>query len=74
MFKRTLQLTTKERHKVAEMSGKTMLHILEGDSMARMSENLKLEPWQIQHNIDEALYTLKRYVGWKRYLKILFTK
>lgn len=73
-FKHDFLLTEEEKKQVSEMTGKTMLWILEGRSDDYMSKNLKMSPWQIQYNIDETLYTLKRYVGLRRFIKILFWK
>lgn len=69
----TPQLTEKQRMKVGEMSGKIMFWILEGRSTAYMTKELKLEyPWMVDDNIDEMLYELFKWVGIKRYLKIIF--
>ena len=73
-FKHTFLLTEEEKKRVSEMTGKIMLWILEGRSIGYMSEKLNLAPWQIEYNIDEALYTLRRRVGVKRFLRILFWK
>lgn len=74
MFKQTFLLTEKEKRQVSEMCGKIIYHILEGNHMGRIVDDLNLPPWKIEHNIDEMLYILKKQVGWKRYLKILFMK
>lgn len=73
-FKRTFALTEEEKRKVSEMTGKIMLWMLEGRSRVYMAENLKLDPWMIEANIDETLYTLRKNVGRWRYLKMLFVK
>lgn len=64
----------KNKSKYKEMVGKLMLNILEGNHMGKISDDLNLPPWEIEHNIDVMLWTLKCHVGWKRYLKILFMK
>lgn len=74
MFKRTFMLTDEDKRKVSEMMGKMMLYILEGRSKVYMAEQLKLDIWQVDYNIDETLYTLRKQVGIWRYLKILFMK
>ena len=74
MFKRTFLLTEDEKRKVSEMDGKIMLWILEGRSIVYMAENLNLSIWQVENNIDEMLYTLRKQVGKKRFLKTLFYK
>ena len=74
MFKETFLLTDEEKHKVSEMSGKIMLWILEGRDIGYMSRNLRIPPWQVKRNIDEMLYTLRKEVGIKHYLKLLTWK
>ncbi len=64
----------KNREKFKEMTGKIMLNILEGNHMGKISDDVNLPPWEIEHNIYLMLHTLKCHVGLKRYLKILFMK
>ena len=73
-FKKTFLLNEEEKRKVSEMSGNIMLWILEGQHIGYMSDRLKLSPQQIESNIDETLYTLRKHVGRWRYLKLLFRK
>lgn len=56
------------------MSGDILLWICEGQSMDYMSKKLNLQPWQIQHNIDEMLYVLRKKVGFRRFIRTLFVK
>lgn len=51
-----------------------MLWILNGESIGYMADKLKLHPSQVEYNIDEMLYVLRRQVGKRRYLKMLFQK
>lgn len=74
MFVNTYLLTEKQKQQVGEISGKTIQMILEGRSLYYMAEQLKLEPWEVVQNMDEMLYTLKKQVGWKRYLRNFFRK
>lgn len=74
MFKRTFLLTDEEKRKVSDMCGKLVLWTLEGRSIGYESEKLNLPPWQIEHNVDELLYTLRQRVGKWRFFKILFIK
>lgn len=74
MFKRTFLLTEEEKHKVSEMSGNIMLWISEGRSIGYMSDKLNLQPWQVEHNIDEMMYDLRKQVGRWRFFKMLFIK
>lgn len=55
-------------------SGTIMLNLMEGKCLYEMEKELKMPAWQIDHNIDEMLYDLKKCVGWKRYIKALFKK
>lgn len=74
MFKPTLAMTDEEWQQVSEMCGKIMLGILRCDPDYKIAKDLNLDSWQLNHNVDEMLYDLKKRVGWKRYLKILFMK
>lgn len=74
MFKKFFEMTEEERKHLAEMAGKIMLWIEEGRSIRYMSEKLDLHPRQVEYNIDEMLYVLRKQVGRKRFLKIFFMK
>ena len=69
-----IQDDVKKSERFKEMTGTLMLDVLRGDHMGKMSNDVNLPPLEVEHNINLMLYTLKRYVGWKRYLKILFMK
>lgn len=74
MFKRTYGLTMDEKYRVGQMSGKIMTGILEGRSDDTIGDSIGLPGFAVENNIDEMLYTLRRRVGLKRYLKILFMR
>ena len=76
MFKKTFMLNEKDKKQVSEMSGKILIliWIMKGQHIGYMSEQLKMHPYQINHNIDETLYILRKQVGWRRYLRVLFWK
>lgn len=74
MLKKYFEMTEEDKRRFSEMCGKTMLWILERRSIGYMSEKLNLHPYQVEHNIDEMLYELRKQVGWKRYIKTLFRK
>lgn len=74
MFIRRVILTKEQKQQVSEMTGKIMLWILEGRSRIYMANQLNLDLWELEQNIDETLYAFKKEIGWKRYLKILFRK
>ena len=73
-FKETFMLNNEEKKQVSEMSGKIILWILEGRSDGYMSEMLHLSPQEIESNINETLFVLKKHVGKRRFFKILLAK
>ena len=73
-FKSTTLLTTKEREQVSVMVGKIMLGILGGMGDKQIASACKISVQELNHNIDETLYTLKNKVGVWRYRKMLFVK
>ena len=74
MFKQTFLLTAKEKRQVSEMMGNVMLGILEGKYIGDIAKQLKLEPQQVEDNIDETLYIFRKHVGRWRFFKTLFIK
>lgn len=74
MFKRTFELTEEDRRQISEMTGNILIWILEGRSIIYMSEKLHLAPWEVEANIDEILYILRKQVGKRRFFKTLFVK
>ena len=73
-FKKTFLLNEEEKKKVADMSGKIMLGILNADYIGDIADKLHLTPAQVEQNIDENLRVLCKHVGKWRYLKVLFRK
>ena len=73
-FKQTFMLNNEEKKQVSEMSGKIIMWILEGRSIGYMSEMLHMSPNEIECNIDEMLFILRRQVGKRRFFKTLFVK
>lgn len=74
MLKQVFSMTEEEKQKFIEVNGKTILYLVEQRSLFDMAKKLDLEPWQVDHNIDELLYELRKSLGWKRYIKALFIK
>jgi len=74
MKKKVYQMAGEEKEKMAEMSGSIILWIAEGRSIQFMCDALKLSRDKVEWNIDEILYIIKRQVGIRRFIKILFTK
>lgn len=74
MFVKTYLLTDEQKQEVSKMIGKIMLWILRGESVDYMAKELHMDPWQVEANLNEALYILRKQVGIKRFIKSLFWK
>lgn len=76
MFVRTIDLTEKDKRKLSKMIGEIMVWCIEKRTTAYMAEqyDFDLTPGEIDANINEMLYTLRKHVGVWRYIKILFRK
>lgn len=74
IFVKTCEMTKEDRHEISEMTGKIMLWMLEKRSVGYMADKLKMDPYMVEKNIDETLYTLRNQVGRWRYFKMLFVK
>lgn len=73
-FVKKNDLTDKEKQQISDMTGKIMLWILNGKSIAYMAEQLHLTEQELIYNIEENLYELRKLIGSKRYLKMLFVR
>lgn len=67
-------MNEEQKQKLSKMAGNILVWICEGRSMDYMSKKLNLQPWQIEHNIDEMLYVLRKKVRLRRFIKTLFIK
>lgn len=74
MLKQVFSMTEEEKQRFIEVNGQTILYLIERRSLFDMAKKFDLEPWQVDHNIDELLYELRKNLGWKRYIKALFIK
>lgn len=63
-----------EQKSFVETIGKTMLGIEKRKSTLDIALDVGCDPYQVEWNINEMLYILRKRVGWKRYIKILFAK
>ena len=73
-LKQIFNMTEEEKKKYVNTMGVIMLNIAERKSIYQMADEVKLDAYQVNHNIDEMLYTLRKSLGWRRYLKALFMK
>ena len=74
MLKRVHQMNEEEKKRFVDITGRMVLYIEEQRSLTDMANKLDLYAWQVDHNIDELLYQLRKSLGWKRYIKALFIK
>ena len=74
MLKHVISMTEEEKQRFIDVNGKIILYLAERRSLFDMAKRLNLESWQVNHNIDEMLYDLRKSIGWKRYIKALFIK
>lgn len=74
MLHQVFNLTEKGKQKFVDTNGKIILYLVERRSLLYMAEQLNLEPWQVNHDIDEMLCELRKSLGWKRYIKALFNR
>ena len=72
MLKRVQQMNEEEKKRFVDIVGRTVLYIEEQRSLYDMANKLDLCAWQVDHNIDELLYLLRKHLGWERYIKALF--
>lgn len=68
------ELGPEEKQQVADMAGKILIWCLEGRHIAYMSEQLNLAPDEVEFNIEEMLYIIRKNVGNKKYLQNLLVK
>ena len=66
------KMTEGEKKKFVNTIGITVLCLSEGKCSYQIAKELKLSPQQVDHNIDELIYTLRRTLGWRRIIKALF--
>ena len=74
MLKCVHQMNEEEKKRFVDITGRMVLYIEEQRSLIDMANKLDLYAWQVDHNIDELLYQLRKGLGWKRYIKALFIK
>lgn len=74
LFKSVQNMTEDEKRTFVNTMGITTLCLAEGKCSYQIAKELKLDTHAVDHNIDEMLYTLRKSLGWKRYIKALFIK
>ncbi len=67
-------MTEIEKQQFSKIIGDTFIMLEESYSIEQIAKELKLEPWQVEYNIDDILYRLRRRLGWRRYIRTMFMK
>ena len=67
-------MTEIEKQQLSKIIGDTFIMLEESYSIEQIAKELKLEPWQVEYNIDDILYRLRRRLGWRRYIRTMFMK
>ena len=67
-------MTEIEKQQLSKIIGDTFIMLEESYSIEQIAKELKVEPWQVEYNIDDILYRLRRRLGWRRYIRTMFMK
>ena len=67
-------MTEIEKQQLSKIIGDTFIMLEESYGIEQIAKELKLEPWQVEYNIDDILYRLRRRLGWRRYIRTMFIK
>ena len=67
-------MTEIEKQQLSKIIGDTFIMLEESYGIEQIAKELKLEPWQVEYNIDDILYRLRRRLGWRRYIRTMFMK
>lgn len=68
------KMTEDEKKKFVNTIGVTVLCLAEGKGDFQIAEELKLPLYAVHRNIDELIYTLRKTLGWKRFIRALFSE
>lgn len=68
------KMTENEKKKFVNTTGVILLCLAEGKCLYQIADELKMDAFYVNHDIDEMLYVLRKSLGWKRYIKALFMK
>lgn len=74
MYIQLMNSTEDQKKKFVNTMGVIALCTVERKSVYQMAEELKMEAWQVDRNIDGLLYEFRKSLGWRRYLKALFRR
>lgn len=66
------KMSEEDKKRFVNTIGITVLCLAEGKGDFQIADELKLPLHAVEHNIDELVYTLRKTLGWKRFLKALF--
>ena len=71
-FVRIDSMTDAEKDKAAKVLGETVLMADEMKSFSDISDETGISVTEVLANMREILFVLKRYLGLKEYLKVIF--
>ena len=74
LYFEVINMTEDVKKKFVNTTGIISLCIAERKSTDQMASELKLDTMIVDRNIDDMLYTFRKNLGWRRYLKALFIK
>ena len=73
-LRNVIGMTEIEKQQLSKIIGDTFIMLEESYSIEQIAKELKVEPWQVEYNIDDILYRLRRRLGWRRYIRTMFIK
>ncbi len=74
MKRSIFEMNEAEKRLHIEMVGTTLQMIEEGHNTQHIAERIRLQPYQVESNIDVMLYILYKRVGLWRFIKTIFVK
>lgn len=73
-LKQINDMSEDEKKKFVNTVGIITLCLAEGKGLWDMADELKMEAYYVDHDIDEILYVLRKGVGLRRFIKSIFLK
>ena len=74
MKKFIFDMTEEEKKHLSDICGTCITMMAQGYSYSQIADKTGLNPTQVRDNAYEMLYTLRKYVGRKNFIKVLFWK
>ncbi len=74
MKKLISQMTDEDKQRFIYVIGTMCLRIGEGFNSKQIADEIDLHPYQVDENIIELLYTIRKRIGVWRFIKTIFIK